>query len=77
LRQAVDHLLLRLFKGEIVGELHLHVRQAEQADGADRVMCGRPESCTSMGMVTLRSISSADMPEDCVMISTIGGTGSG
>ena len=40
-------------------------------------MLGKPDNCTSTGIVTLRSISSADRPEDWVMISTIGGTGSG
>jgi hypothetical protein len=40
-------------------------------------MCGRPDIWTSIGMVTLRSISSAERPEDCVTSSTIGGTGSG
>jgi len=36
LRQPVDHPLLRLLIGEVVGELHLDVRQAEQRNRADR-----------------------------------------
>jgi hypothetical protein len=36
LRQAIDHLLLRLLVIKIVRELDLHVRQAEQRDRADR-----------------------------------------
>ena len=35
LREAVDHPLLRLLVGEVVGELQLDVRQAEQRNGAD------------------------------------------
>jgi hypothetical protein len=35
LGQAVDDPLLGLVVAEVVGELHLHVRQAEQRDGAD------------------------------------------
>ena len=40
-------------------------------------MCGTPAIATSIGIVTLRSISSAEMPLDWVSTSTIGGTGSG
>ncbi|MCY1171706.1 hypothetical protein D9M73_118270 [compost metagenome] len=41
------------------------------------VKWGMPAMPTSIGMVTLRSISSADRPCVWVMTSTIGGTGSG
>ncbi len=41
------------------------------------VTCGTPDICTSIGMVMLRSISSADRPGLWVTTSTIGGTGSG
>ena len=41
------------------------------------VMLGTPATTCSMGMVTLRPISSAEMPGDWVSTSTSGGTGSG
>ena len=37
LAQPVDDVLRGLLVGHVVGELHLHVRQAEQRDGADRL----------------------------------------
>ncbi len=38
---------------------------------------GMPASVTSKGMVTWRSTSSADAPENCATTSTVGGAGSG
>ena len=42
LRQAIRDLLRRRRIGHVVGELHLHVRQAEQGDGADRLDVRQP-----------------------------------
>ena len=40
LGEPIDHVLRGLLVGQIVGELHLHVRQAEQRDRADGLHVG-------------------------------------